>query len=234
VEHILRAAEIQKNYGPELVLKGISLEIEANTFTAILGPSGSGKSTLLNTLSGLSKPSSGQIYWRDTEVTGLSEPKLADLKQNCAGNVFQNYLLLNNLTVEENIKIGIPRKKESISFDRLVGILEIRDILKKFPAQLSGGQQQRAAIARAVIKCPDLLFCDEATGALDETNSKKVVSLLHGLKKTFGITILFTTHNRQIAETADRVLTMKDGLLHGDVKNDKPILPEKMVWGDEL
>lgn len=110
-------------------------------------------------------------------------------------------------------------------------MLEISDILDKFPAQLSGGQQQRIAIARAVIKAPRLLFCDEATGALDEANSKKVVELLHNLKSTFGVTILFTTHNVQIAQTSDRVLTIKNGLLAGDVINRTPISAADMVWG---
>lgn len=110
-------------------------------------------------------------------------------------------------------------------------ILELEQYLKKFPAQLSGGQQQRVAIARAVIKCPKLLFCDEATGALDEKNSKKVVELLHTIKRELGVTILFTTHNEQIAKTADRVLTIKDGMLYRDIRNEHPIAASEMVWG---
>lgn len=228
---VMAAEGITKEFGTEKVIKGISLEIHENTFTAILGPSGSGKSTLLNILSGLIRPTNGRVMFGDEVVTDYSEARLADWKRAEVGNVFQNYLLLNNLTAEENIKIGINPSSTPIAFDRLTRILEIDDIQKKFPAQLSGGQQQRVAIARAVIKSPRLLFCDEATGSLDEANSKKVVELLHSIKSTFGTTILFTTHNAQIAETANRVLTIKDGLLHRDMNNETPIPANEMVWG---
>lgn len=228
---VMAAEGITKEFGREKVIKGISLEIHENTFTAILGPSGSGKSTLLNILSGLIRPTSGRVMFGDEAVTDYNETRLADWKRAEVGNVFQNYLLLNNLTAAENIKIGINPGGTPIAFDRLTRILEIDDILKKFPAQLSGGQQQRVAIARAVIKSPRLLFCDEATGSLDEANSKKVVELLHSIKSTFGTTILFTTHNAQIADTADRVLTIKDGLIHRDMINENPIPANEMVWG---
>lgn len=228
---VLQAENITKKYEKEEVLKGISLEIEENTFTAVLGPSGSGKSTMLNVISGLMRPTSGIVKCDGKIVSDFSEAKLAEWKRNEVGHVFQNYLLLENLTVEENIRIGISPSKESFSFDRLVKILELDTLLKHFPAQLSGGQQQRTAIARAVIKCPKLLFCDEATGALDEKNSKKVVELLHTLKRELGVTILFTTHNQQIARTADRVITIKDGRLYKDIVNAQPIAAEEMVWG---
>ncbi len=228
---VLQAENITKSFGREEILKGISLEVEENTFTAVLGPSGSGKSTMLNILSGLMKPTSGTVSCDGRKVSEFSESRLADWKRNEVGHVFQNYLLLENLTVEENIRIGISHAKESFSFDRLVKILELEKVLKHFPTQLSGGQQQRVAIARAVIKCPKLLFCDEATGALDEKNSKKVVELLHQLKRELGVTILFTTHNQQIAKTADRIITIKDGRLYQDIINEAPIAAEEMIWG---
>lgn len=228
---VLQAENITKSYDKEEVLKGISLSIEENTFTAVLGPSGSGKSTMLSVLSGLIRPTSGTVIFDGEVVSSYSEAQLATWKRNEVGHVFQNYLLLENLTVEENIKVGVSRNKASFSFDRLVRILELENLLKHFPAQLSGGQQQRVAIARAVIKCPKLLFCDEATGALDENNSKKVVELLHTLKKELGVTILFTTHNQQIAKTADRVLTIKDGKIYKDIINTSPITANEMVWG---
>lgn len=228
---ILKSENIKKKYGKESVVDGISLDVYDNTFTAILGPSGSGKSTLLNILSGLIKPTAGKVQYEDKVISDYTEPQLADWKRSEVGNVFQSYMLLNNLTAEENIKIGIAPGKAPLSFDRLTRMLEIDSILDKFPAQLSGGQQQRVAIARAVIKAPRLLFCDEATGALDEAYSKKVVELLHNLKSTFGVTILFTTHNAQIAETADRVLTIKNGVIHIDAMNQKPILAKDMMWG---
>ncbi len=229
MEAILKAEGVTKDFGKEKVLKGVTLSIFENTFTAILGHSGSGKSTLLNILSGLMRPTAGKVQYGKEVISEYSEARLADWKRAEVGNVFQNYLLLNNLNAKENIKIGISPGKTPIAFDRLTRILEIDGILDKFPAQLSGGQQQRVAIARAVIKSPRLLFCDEATGSLDEANSKKVVELLHNLKSTFGVTVLFTTHNQQIAETADRVLTIKDGMLHNDIINENPILAENMV-----
>lgn len=227
---IMSTDNITKDYGKEKVLGGITLTIYKDTFTAILGPSGSGKSTLLNILSGITAPTSGTVRYEDRIVTNFTHAQLADWKRCDVGNVFQNYLLLNNLTAEENIKIGICPGTAPLAFDRLTHILEISDILDKFPAQLSGGQQQRVAIARAVIKAPRLLFCDEATGSLDEDNSKKVVELLHHLKTAFGVTILFTTHNEQIAKTATRVLTMKNGLLNSDTINESPISAADMVW----
>ncbi|MCI7792520.1 MAG: ABC transporter ATP-binding protein [Lachnospiraceae bacterium] len=228
---LLQAENITKSFDQEEVLKGISLDIEENTFTAVLGPSGSGKSTMLNVISGLMRPTSGIVKCDGKVVSEYSEAQLAEWKRNEVGHVFQNYLLLENLTVEENIKVGISHAKASFSFDRLVKILELENHLKHFPAQLSGGQQQRVAIARAVIKCPKLIFCDEATGALDEKNSKKVVELLHTIKRELGVTILFTTHNHQIAQTADRVITIKDGRLYKDIINTAPIAANEMVWG---
>lgn len=228
---ILKADSITKTFGAEKVINGITLEIEENTFSVLLGPSGSGKSTLLNILSGLLKPASGAVYHRGKEITVLPEEELAEWLRSFTGNIFQNYLLLNNLNVRENIEIGMNRRGEALDFRQLTEILEIDQLLDKFPAHLSGGQQQRVAIARAVIKKPDILFCDEATGSLDEANSKKVVSLLHSLQRAFGITVLFVTHNLQIAETADRIITMKDGRIFQDRHQENPIRPEEMVWG---
>lgn len=231
MESILRAKEITKVFNKEeKVLKGISLEIMPNSFTVMLGPSGCGKTTLLNILSGLLKPTSGKVWCGNQVITDLSDYQLADWKREHIGSIFQNYLLLSNLTVRENIEIGISPHTTSLPFNSLTQLLEIDTLLDKFPAQLSGGQQQRVAIARAIIKKPNLLFCDEATGALDEVNSKKVVSILHDLKNTFGLTILFVTHNLQIAETADRVITLKDGLIYYDRMNQNPLSAYDMIW----
>lgn len=230
MEIIMNAENLTKVYGSETVINGISLAVYQDTFTAILGPSGSGKSTLLNILSGLTRPTTGTVSYGEWKITELSEGQLADWKRTCAGNVFQNYLLLNNLTVEENIRIGVSPGKTPLSFEGLTKLLEIDHLLDKFPSQLSGGEQQRTAIARAVIKAPRILFCDEATGSLDEANSKKVVGLLHDLKSSFGVTVLFTTHNEQIAKTADRVLTIKNGKLFSDIPNPNPIAASDMEW----
>lgn len=230
MNNILKVENVTKDFDKEKVLKGISLEVAANSFTAILGPSGSGKSTFLNVISGLMKPSSGKVIYENQVISAYKESELADWKRNEVGHIFQNYLLLENLTVEENIRIGIKANGEGFSFDRLVKILELDDLLDKYPTQISGGQQQRVAIARAIIKCPKILFCDEATGALDEANSKKVVELLHKVKKELGVTILFTTHNLEIAKTADRVITIRDGQIVKDIKNENPISASEMSW----
>lgn len=229
---ILKAENITKKfYNNEEVLKGITLSLEDATFTAVLGPSGSGKSTLLSVLSGLLKATSGKVWYENKDITQLKEKQLADWKRSEVSNIFQNYMLLNNLTARENIQIGISKPSTSLPFERLTQILKIDSILDKFPEQLSGGQQQRVAIARAVIKKPNILFCDEATGALDEANSKQVVKLLHEIKHNFGVSILFVTHNLQIAETANRVITIKDGLIAADRINQNPISASDMVWG---
>ena len=228
---ILSAENITKDYGKEKVIKGITLTLYQETFTVILGPSGSGKSTLLNILSGMVKPATGTVKYEDKIITALSQTELAEWRRNNIGYVFQNYMLLSNLTAEENIKVGISPKTTPLAFDRLTRILEIEGLLDKFPAQLSGGQQQRVAVARAVIKGARFIFCDEATGALDEKNSKKVVELLHSLKNTFGVTILFATHNEQIAHTANRIITMKDGRIICDMENENPVAADDMVWG---
>ncbi|HOQ16653.1 MAG TPA: ABC transporter ATP-binding protein [Defluviitaleaceae bacterium] len=231
MEAILKAEKIEKIFKQEKILKGISLEIMPNSFTVLLGPSGSGKTTLLNILSGLLKPSSGKVYYKDKAITEFSKNQLADWKRKNVSNIFQSYLLLNNLTVRENIEIGMFSPDNGLPLDELSHLLEIHHLLDKFPSELSGGQQQRVAIARAVIKKPDILFCDEVTGALDENNSKKVVALLHHLKQSLGLTVIFVTHNLQIAETADRVITIKDGLIHQDKINQNPISAYEMIWG---
>lgn len=231
MEAILKAEKIEKIFKQEKILKGISLEIMPNSFTVLLGPSGSGKTTLLNILSGLLKPSSGKVYYKDKAITEFSKNQLADWKRKNVSNIFQSYLLLNNLTVRENIEIGMFSPDNGLPLDELSHLLEIHHLLDKFPSELSGGQQQRVAIARAVIKKPDILFCDEATGALDENNSKKVVALLHHLKQSLGLTVIFVTHNLQIAETADRVITIKDGLIHQNKINQNPISAYEMIWG---
>lgn len=228
---VLKTENITKIYNNgEMVLRDITFEIKAGSFTAMLGQSGSGKSTLLNVISGLLKPTAGEVWFGGKRITGLSEEDLADWRRSSVGTIFQNYLLLNNLTVRENIEIGISAASSPLPFEELVRILEIDSLLGKFPAQLSGGQQQRTAIARAAIKKPDILFCDEATGALDEAGSKKVVQLLHSLKSTYGIAVLFVTHNLQIAETADRIITIKDGRLFHDKINENPISAGDMDW----
>lgn len=229
---ILKATGVTKKFNEnETVLKGVDLEVAENSFTVILGPSGSGKSTLMNVMSGLLKPTSGQVKYKEQDIVRMSRTELADWKRNCVGNIFQNYLLLPNLTVKENILIGLPDTGNGLKVGEVAALLGIDSLMNKFPAQLSGGQQQRTAIARAIIKHPDILFCDEATGALDEENSKSVIRLLHGIHKDYGTTILFITHNLKIAETAERIIIMKDGRIASNKTNEHPLSPDKLDWG---
>ncbi|UNK17310.1 ABC transporter ATP-binding protein [Paenibacillus sp. N3/727] len=231
MKRMIRAEKIIKKFNNnETVLKGIDLSISSNSFTVILGQSGSGKSTLLNVLSGLLRPTSGKVFYNDIDITKLSKRELSNLKRNELSIIFQNYLLLADLTAEENIKIGMSPQKVDLSYNEITKILGIEDILSKFPSQLSGGQQQRVAIARAIIKKPHVLFCDEATGSLDEENSKIVVALLHEIKKRYGVTVIFTTHNLKIAETADRVITVKDGAVYKDIWNETPLSANEIDW----
>ncbi len=220
MKSIIKAEKIIKKFNDnEIVLKGVDLSISENSFNVLLGSSGSGKSTLLNIMSGLLRPTSGKVFYQDAEITSFDNSQMSNLKRNEISNVFQSYLLLPNLTVAENIRIGISKDKKALPFKEIVEMLGISNILNKFPPQLSGGQQQRTSIARAIIKNPKLLFCDEATGALDEDNSKRVIKLLHLIKKQYGITIIFITHNIKIANTAERIITIKDGLIYKDMQN---------------
>ncbi len=214
----------------EIILREISLDLAEGEFTAIIGPSGSGKSTLLNLMSGLLRPSNGHVFINNQDIAELNEDALADFRRLHLGHIFQHYHLLSHLTVRENIYIGLSGTSEHHTVEELAALLGIEGILNQFPGQLSGGQQQRVAIARALIKRPRILFCDEATGALDETNSKNVITLLHLARQQYGVTIVFITHNPEIAKTAQRVITIKNGSVYQDRLNEHPITAAQMHW----
>ncbi|EGJ44846.1 ABC transporter ATP-binding protein [Streptococcus sanguinis] len=227
---ILEVNSIVKNYSErDHILKGISLNFEAGTFNVLLGQSGSGKSTLLNIMSGLLKPTSGIILINNQDINIIKENQLAALRRNIISNIYQDYMLLSELTVQENIELGMG--KNNLNLKEIVNKLGIASLLDKYPDELSGGQKQRTAIARAIIKKPELLFCDEATGALDEENSKQVIELLHDIIKTYGITVIFATHNLKISLTADRVITIGNGKIVQDKHNKTPLLPSDIDWG---
>lgn len=232
MKNIIEVEKINKVYSnKEKILTDVCLEIKENTFNVLLGQSGSGKSTLLNVMSGLLSPTSGKVYINSNDITGLDEKQLAYIRRNYISNIYQDYMLLSELTVKENIELGMGC--ENMDFNEIIHLLGIEKQINKFPAQLSGGQRQRVSIARAIIKKPHILFCDEATGALDENSSKQVVELLHNIKNKYGVTIIFATHNLKIAKTADRVITIKDGKLIKDYNNENPIPPLKLNWGIE-
>ncbi len=230
MKNLIEVKGVGKSYSvQENVLKKIDLDIEENTFNVLLGQSGSGKSTLLNIMSGLLSPSSGGAYIDGTDINHIREKQLADIRRNRISNIYQDYMLLSELTVRENIELG--KGKNNIPLNEIADALGIGSLLDKYPSQLSGGQRQRTAIARAVIKKPEVLFCDEATGALDEENSRQVVQLLHDMKEKYGITVVFATHNLKISMTADRVITLKDGTVIKDERNPAPRSPMEIDWG---
>ncbi|MBA4687737.1 MAG: ABC transporter ATP-binding protein [Candidatus Galacturonibacter soehngenii] len=217
---LLEAKSITKKYDDtRYVLKEVNLVIEGGQFIAILGHSGSGKSTMLNVLSTILKPTSGQVFYKGKDITRLSKRDIASLRRDDIGFVFQHYLMLPNLTVRENIQIGNQKENNDIDLEKLCDLLGINQLLERYPYQLSGGEQQRVCIARALIKNPAILFCDEATGALDSDNSKNIICMLHNIKKEYGTTIIFTTHNKEIAKTADRILQLEDGQIIEDYMN---------------
>ena len=227
---IIKAINITKSYSDkDKILRGINLQINSNSFNVLLGQSGSGKSTLLNILSGLLMPTTGSVFLNGEIINTLDDKKISAIRRNFISNIYQEYMLLSNLTVRENIELGMGR--DNLDILELVTTLGIYNCLEKFPDELSGGQKQRVAIARAVIKKPLVLFCDEATGALDEENSKQVITLLHNIRKLYNVTIIFATHNLKIALTADRVITVRNGLLVKDECNSTPLSPEEVDWG---
>lgn len=231
MESILQVRNLSKLYNEnETALKDVSIDFKRGTFTTIVGPSGSGKSTLLNIIAGLLTPSSGKVFFEGEEITKYNSEKLASYRRNDVSHIFQEYNLLDDLTVKENILLGMNDKSQAKNLNNLMKELGIIAFQDKFPNQLSGGQQQRVSIARAMIKNPKIIFCDEATGALDEANSKKVVSLLCEIQKKYKTTIIFITHNNEIAKTSERIITMKNSKISSDYINTNRIDASEMKW----
>lgn len=212
------------------VLKGISLEIYHGELLVLVGPSGSGKTTMLNIIGGLDIPTIGQVWYRDRDISKVTARDLTRYRRETVGFVFQFYNLVPNLTARENIMVSTEISDNPLDVDQvldLVGLTERRD---HFPAQLSGGEQQRVAIARALAKNPQLVLCDEPTGALDFETGKKVLRLLVDLKEQLGKTIMVITHNGALAEAADRVVRLRSGEIVETHENEQPVPPEEIVW----
>ena len=211
---MIKAREINKFYGGGesrfQVLKNISLTIEDGDFVVILGASGSGKSTLLNVLSGLERAESGQIFYDDTEITGLTDKELTAFRRKKIGFIFQQYYLLQNMNVGKNVKMGADLAVNS-DYKAILKEVGLENKLYKFPSELSGGEQQRVSVARALAKRPEVLFLDEPTGALDEDTGRQVLQYISELQKEYGFTIIMVTHNLNIAEMAKTVIRMNNG-----------------------
>lgn len=212
-------------------LSGVDLEIVAGEVLIILGPSGSGKSTLLNVMSGLDTPSEGQLFYGDEELTHYNDTKLTYFRRKHLGFIFQQYNLLQNLTVRENIEIGAALSKDALSIDEVMKAVGLMDKRDKYPYQLSGGEQQRVAIARSVAKNPEILFCDEPTGALDEVTALQVLELLEKMNALYHTTIVIITHNPGIAVMGNRTIRMNSAKIQEIVNNGDKKKAREIKWG---
>ena len=223
------AKDIKKKYNDQEVLRGIDLKIDKNEFVVILGASGSGKSTLLNILSGLEKSDSGEVVYDNESISDYSEKQLTKFRKDKIGFVFQQYYLLNNLTIEQNVKVGanLADNKEYVDIIKDLGL---EDKLSKYPNELSGGEQQRVSIARALAKKPTVLFLDEPTGALDEETGRKILEYLLKLKDKSHFTMIMVTHNENIAELANKIIHVGSGRITSIVENHKPKSVEEIGW----
>lgn len=211
-------------------LRGIDLEIQTGDFTVLLGASGSGKSTLLNMLGGLDVPTSGSIYYRNQNLTSSSAKELTLYRRQNVGFVFQFYNLIPSLTAGENIALVTDISDSAMAPLDALTLVDLADRVNSFPSQLSGGQQQRVAIARAIAKRPDVLLCDEPTGALDLATGIGVLEAISSINQTLGTTTIVITHNVSIGKMADRVVTMRDGRIAEDVRNPNKLLPRELQW----
>lgn len=212
------------------VLKGIDIKLEKGEFCVLLGPSGSGKSTLLNIIGGIENADSGTISINSINTESMKEKQLTDYRRNHLGYIFQMYNLIPNLTVRENVEVGAYLSKNPLDVDEILENLGLTVHQNKLPNQLSGGQQQRTSIGRAVIKNPDILLCDEPTGALDYKTSKEILKLIEKVNQEYGNTVIMVTHNEAIKYMADHVLYIKDGTVLKEYKNDKKIPAEQLQW----
>ncbi|HEX5136903.1 MAG TPA: ABC transporter ATP-binding protein [Planctomycetota bacterium] len=211
-------------------LKPTDLDVAEGEALVILGPSGSGKSTLLHLLGGVDRPSAGTILFRDLDLTGLDAKGLTLFRRRHVGFVFQFYNLIPSLTALENVAMATEVAPNPRDPRAMIGMVGLADRADHFPAQLSGGEQQRVAIARAVAKAPDVLLCDEPTGALDYRTGIKVLEVLRQVNRELGTTLLLITHNAAIADIADRVVRMRSGRILETRVNEAPKAPEAIEW----
>ncbi len=212
------------------VLKGINLEIEKGEMCVLLGPSGSGKSTLLNIIGAIEYADDGYIAINGEKTKLMSEKQLTMYRRKHLGYVFQMYNLIPNLTVRENIEVGAYLSDNPLDIDELMATLGIADQANKLPAQLSGGQQQRTSIGRAIVKNPDILLCDEPTGALDYNTSKEILKLLEDINQKYANTVIMVTHNDAIKHMADRVFTLHDGEIRKNYVNENKVTAKDLEW----
>lgn len=211
-------------------LRGVDLDLYSGEFTVLLGPSGSGKSTLLNILGGLDQPTAGTVHYRETDLTRAGERALTHFRREQVGYVFQFYNLIPSLTARENVALVTDVAGDPMPAEEALEMVDLADRQDHFPSQLSGGQQQRVAIARAIAKRPDVLLCDEPTGALDAATGITVLEAINRINRELGTTTAVITHNAAIGEMADRVVTMRDGKIAHDVRIEKKTPVAELRW----
>lgn len=230
----LEIVDLKKGFGSgetrQEVLRGMNFSVAKGEFCVLLGPSGSGKSTLLNIIGGIDSADSGYISINGDKLEDMSEKKLTQYRRKHLGYVFQMYNLIANLNVKENIEVGAYLSDNALDIDELLHTLGLYEHRYKLPNQLSGGQQQRTAIGRAIVKNPDILLCDEPTGALDYKTSKEILKLIETVNEKYGNTIIMVTHNDAIKDMATRVVRLKDGMIRSNVLNEKRVHAENLEW----
>jgi len=225
---------LNKSYGTSenkiSVLKDISFSLKKGSLCTLLGPSGSGKSTLLNAIGGLEKSDSGSIEINECEISSLKQNALSNFRRKYLGFIFQFYNLIPDLTVTENIQVGSFIHNDPMDIEKLIKDLGLWEHKNKYPRQLSGGQQQRCAIGRALIKKPEILLCDEPTGALDYKTSKDILSLLQRINREYETTIIIATHNEEITKMSNITIRLKDGIIYQEIENDKVMDAQELEW----
>lgn len=230
----LEIQDLKKSFGQgeakTEVLKGINFSVEKGEICVLLGPSGSGKSTLLNIIGGIDSADSGYISINGEKTADMNEKALTNYRRRHLGYVFQMYNLIPNLNVKENIEVGAYLSDKSLDIDELLKTLGLYEHRHKLPNQLSGGQQQRTAIGRAIVKNPNILLCDEPTGALDYNTSKEILKLIEDVNQKYGNTVIMVTHNDAIKNMADRVIKLRDGQIRKDYTNEVKIPAQELDW----
>ena len=226
---MILAKDIRKEFAGQDVLRGINLSVDENDFVVILGASGSGKSTLLNILSGLEKSDSGEVLYNGENISNYTETQLTEFRRKNIGFVFQQYYLLNNLTVFQNVRVGANLANNS-DCSEILKELGLEDKVEKYPNKLSGGEQQRVSIARALAKKPKVLFLDEPTGALDEETGRGILEYIFKLRNESKFTMIMVTHNENIAQIANKIVHVKSGKVSSIEENSTPKTVAEIGW----
>lgn len=230
----LTVKDLKKSYGSTSnkveVLKEINFEVEKGEICVLLGPSGSGKSTLLNIIGGIDDADLGYVSIDSEKTKDMKEKELTRYRRKHLGYVFQMYNLIPNLNVKENIEVGAYLSDSPLDINELLNTLGLYEHRHKLPNQLSGGQQQRTAIGRAIVKNPDILLCDEPTGALDYHTSKEILKLIEDVNKKYGNTVIMVTHNDAIQNMADRVIKLRDGQIRDNIVNNNKVSAADLEW----